>query len=554
MLFTLRDFRYEADEVEELDYTDLYFYNEECRKNKATTLPSEKFELNDLFHIERQKRELESMSYVPKAHNCFIIRDPTIREVWSSAYPDRLNHHFMMGEINPCLEEMLGKVCYNCRIGMGTDRAVWKVHQMLVEMIQEGGDVFYLKGDFTAFFMSMDRVILLKMVFDLIDNRYRGRYPKLLKYLFALYLTRDPTQGALRKGGIKEWKDLPDRKSLFKCPEGFGIEIGTLLAQGLCNLYLCEVFDRLVEGKGYRVVRYVDDWIVLSMDRTSLSVLLPEIEESVATVGLGINSSKTRIRNARYGIDFLGKRIYPYNTVLLKRTIGMLYSKGRRFETPEDAYTGTVGRRGVFLCFGARDLALRWYATLPEGIRFRFILNTDMSCSLISGEDYRRRHEMDTYKEILLKYPTIDMQEYTKVIFLYSYSRRPVCLMTNKDYRRYFWPECHLADPLGYHIDLIRKGYFRPCTHRERLGLLTGESLQKTAEALGVRVVRDKQRLIDSILSNADEEVFSSFGVPQAYVLSPQGEKYVREGSRYIAIHNSFHQNSRRQGSVPEPA
>lgn len=526
---------------EELEYEDLYHAMLNCNLRKATTYSAEQYELNSLLNLNALLNKINNRTFRPNPLYCFIINDPTTREVWASEYEDRILHHFMLLEIVDILEAIQGDVCYNCRTGLGTDKAIAKVCHNIRKVSQNYTiPVWYIKGDFSAFFMSLDKVILLQMVYNVLDTYYRGKYPNLLKWLFRLFLLRDPTDNASKRGKHNKWETLSPQKSLYNRPLYIGMEIGVLLAQNLCNLYLLDIFDSYVSGMGFEVVRYVDDWIITDSNKERLGSLLPLIEQKISSKGLSLNQRKTKIRNAEYGIEFLGKKIYPYNVVWQQKTIDRLYANSKTFKTSEQAYQSTVGRRGIFLRYGGIHMAFRWYNSLPEGIRMRFYLNSDMTCTLISKEDYRRKHKMDIYQEILLKYPTINMQEYSMAVFIASYSHRPACVMTAHDYRSYFKSECHIYDPVAYHINLIKKGYFRKCTARERLALLTMSGLTEIASHLGIPSYSSKKRTIDSIIEVLDQNLFDSFLLPDTYNISDKGMQFIEENRKYLEIHKLF--------------
>lgn len=368
---------------EELEYEDLYNALLDCNKHKAATFSAEKFELNDLLNLGILLKKINSSQWEPNPMSCFIIKDPTIREIWASEYEDRILHHFMLNEILDILEEKQGSVCYNCRIGYGTDRAIKKVAELIkIESENFTKQTFYLKGDFSAFFMNIDKVVLLQMVYELIEEDYKGKYLNLLKYLFRAFLLRDPTKDVILKGKISERNDLPENKSLFNKPQYVGFEIGTLLAQNLCNLYLREIFDKYIESD-FKVIRYVDDWIVISRSRVKLRNLLSNLSARIKTLNILINFIKTKIRNIKYGIDFLGKRIYPYCIVWQQKTIDRFYAQSRLVKSPKKLYLSTACRRGTFIYFGGRRLALNWYKKISDKIKENFKLFNNMKCAII---------------------------------------------------------------------------------------------------------------------------------------------------------------------------
>jgi RNA-directed DNA polymerase len=57
---------------------------------------------------------------------------------------------------------------------------------------------------------------------------------------------------------------------------------------GRCNTYL-DPLDRLMESRGYRMVRYADDFVILTQTREEAETALAEIRELVAENGLTLH-------------------------------------------------------------------------------------------------------------------------------------------------------------------------------------------------------------------------------------------------------------------------
>ena len=65
---------------------------------------------------------------------------------------------------------------------------------------------------------------------------------------------------------------------------------------------------------GVMVIRYADDFIVSAKDRNLLvEKVLPSIKAFLATRGLSLSETKTRITNINDGFDFLGQHVRKYN-------------------------------------------------------------------------------------------------------------------------------------------------------------------------------------------------------------------------------------------------
>lgn len=84
-----------------------------------------------------------------------------------------------------------------------------------------------------------------------------------------------------------------------------GIAQGSPLSPLLANIYLTDL-DHLLDGKRTKLVRYADDFLVLTRTRTEAERALARIEVQLKALGLEIHQGKTSVRHFREGIQFLG--------------------------------------------------------------------------------------------------------------------------------------------------------------------------------------------------------------------------------------------------------
>jgi len=85
-------------------------------------------------------------------------------------------------------------------------------------------------------------------------------------------------------------------------PQGSGI------SQLLSNIYLDEL-DQRMKQLGYEMVRYADDFVILSRSEEEAQRALEEVKQWTTKAGLTLHPEKTRIvdaRQKRAGFDFLG--------------------------------------------------------------------------------------------------------------------------------------------------------------------------------------------------------------------------------------------------------
>lgn len=86
-----------------------------------------------------------------------------------------------------------------------------------------------------------------------------------------------------------------------------GLLQGAPISPLLANLYLDQL-DEAVAAHGLRIVRYVDDFVILARSRATAEQELPRVTALLRERGLTLHPAKTRITDFDHGFDFLGRR------------------------------------------------------------------------------------------------------------------------------------------------------------------------------------------------------------------------------------------------------
>lgn len=89
-------------------------------------------------------------------------------------------------------------------------------------------------------------------------------------------------------------------------PAGCGLPQGSPLSPLLANLYL-DTVDDAISGRGVRLVRFADDFVLLCRERERAEAALSRIADVLAHHGLGLNPDKTRLVSFEQGFRFLGR-------------------------------------------------------------------------------------------------------------------------------------------------------------------------------------------------------------------------------------------------------
>lgn len=86
---------------------------------------------------------------------------------------------------------------------------------------------------------------------------------------------------------------------------GFGVVQGGAISPLLSNVYL-HAFDERMTRAGLALVRYADDWIVLSTSEADARAALNQVMDALAKLKLAIHPQKTWVTHFDRGFSFLG--------------------------------------------------------------------------------------------------------------------------------------------------------------------------------------------------------------------------------------------------------
>ncbi|MBX0331501.1 reverse transcriptase/maturase family protein [Oscillochloris sp. ZM17-4] len=89
-----------------------------------------------------------------------------------------------------------------------------------------------------------------------------------------------------------------------------GAAQGGPLSPLLANVYL-HPFDVALSSQGLRLVRFMDDFVIMCASRDEAERTLSLVERQLSVLRLRLNTEKTSIRDYAEGIDFLGQSLVP---------------------------------------------------------------------------------------------------------------------------------------------------------------------------------------------------------------------------------------------------
>lgn len=174
--------------------------------------------------------------------------------------------------------------------------------------------IWVLDGDIEKFFDTIDHDLLLSYITEQISDT---RVLKLIEELL--------------KTGVFENMTISE--------EYIGISQGSVISPLLANIYLHQ-FDLEITKKGYHLIRYADDFIILEQTQEMIARALSDITTILQTLKLKLNEKKTRLIHAENGFVFLGYYIDINGKGPSKKAIGAITRK-------LDEITGSGKRRSI---------------------------------------------------------------------------------------------------------------------------------------------------------------------------------------------------------------
>ncbi len=247
------------------------------------------YSCNLLDNIIQLHNNLTSKSYVHSGYESFRISDPKPRHIHKASVRDRLLHHALYRVLYPFFDKTFIADSYSCRLGKGTHKAMDRFRGMAYKVSQNHTRTCWvLKCDIKKFFTSIDHQVL--------------------KGILASYIPDADILWLLNQVIDSFSIGLP----------GKGLPLGNLTSQLFCNIYMNE-FDRFVKHKlkAKYYVRYADDFVFLSSDRTCLVRTISQVDQFLRDqLKLSLHQDKLFVQTFASGVDFLGLVHWPTHRVL----------------------------------------------------------------------------------------------------------------------------------------------------------------------------------------------------------------------------------------------
>lgn len=268
-----------------------------CNNRKAVYL----FSLNANSNISNIYKLLKNKKYVPNPFTLFLIFEPKPRLVMSQNVADKIVNHFITNYyLLPHFEKMLVDCNVATRKEKGSKYGIDLLERYIntLRLKNKDKEIYCLKVDVSKYFYTINHEILLnklertlkdKTVLDLIKKVIDETDKEYVNNLIDKFNSRYNT-------GIPHYQ------------KGVGLSIGAMSSQFLAIFYLNDLDHYIKEHlKCKYYIRYMDDFIILDIDKERLKTVFKEVVKQLEKLKLKVNP-KSNIYRLSNGITFLGYR------------------------------------------------------------------------------------------------------------------------------------------------------------------------------------------------------------------------------------------------------
>ena len=294
----------------------------EFLRGKRSKRDVQEFGLSLADNILQLHAELVDRSYRHGSYQPFRINDPKPRQIHKSSVRDRLLHHAVYRILYPFFDKKFTSDSFSCRDNKGTHKALNRFRTFTDKVSQNHTRTCWvLKCDIRKFFENINHEILLMI---------------LKKYI------SDKDIIWLLENIIHSFSSAPGR----------GLPLGNLTSQLFVNIYM-NVFDQWMKHhmKAKYYIRYADDFVILSDDKSWLEELLPKISDFLSeNLRLEIHPDKVFIKTLASGIDFLGWVHFSNHRVLRTTTKRRMLNRLKISTNPatRESYRGLLKHGNTF--------------------------------------------------------------------------------------------------------------------------------------------------------------------------------------------------------------
>lgn len=238
----------------------------------------EEFNRNYKVNMRELYRQMKEDRYeAPPVLRVFIPKsDGRKRPLGIPTVKDRVAQGTLKRILEPIFEKVFCDCSYGFRPGRSQIDAINKI-----EEYREQGYKWVVDADIKGYFDNIDHNLLLGFIKERVTDGW-------VLDMIESWLTA----GVMTENGLE--------------PTEKGTPQGGVISPLLANIYLHQ-FDKIMVERGYRIVRFADDFVVLTKSRRKAKRALEVIKEiTEGKLKLKLHPDKTVITNFGEGFVFLG--------------------------------------------------------------------------------------------------------------------------------------------------------------------------------------------------------------------------------------------------------
>jgi len=309
--------------------------------------------------LVRLRKQLLEESYSPGAYRSFTILEPKPRQISAAPFRDRVVHHALTRVLEPVFERRFSPFSYACRKGYGAHAALRLAREACKRY------PYVLKCDVRKYFASIDHDIL------------KTKLSRVVKCRQTLGLAGRIIDGSNAQEEVVFYFAGDDLFSPFERRRG--LPLGNQTSQFFANVYLDgldqHVTRRLRPGA---YARYVDDFVLFGETKEELREMRGEVSRKLGEDRLLLHERKSRLYRSVDGVSFLGWRMFPDRTRLVRenvlrfsqrmRLLEVDWAEGKiTWDTVRQSVAAWIGHASFGDTVGLRERLLSRYGFAARG-------------------------------------------------------------------------------------------------------------------------------------------------------------------------------------------
>jgi len=242
-------------------------------------------------NLERLRAQVRTNTYRPTRPRRVRVlkRDGEYRELSILTVTDRVLQRALLNVLEGVFENLF----LNCSFGYRPRRSVADAVTSVVRS-RERGRSWVLHADIDDCFDSLDHALIGELIAPAAPDA----------------IVRRLIHAWLQAGRPKKRREAVHEGARSSMSNGararnVGVPQGAVISPLLCNVVLHEL-DMHLTRAGWALVRYADDFVVLTSTEAEAHVARADVELALSHLRLRLNAAKTRVVSFEQGFRFLG--------------------------------------------------------------------------------------------------------------------------------------------------------------------------------------------------------------------------------------------------------